>query len=99
MAFEAYTKYYGGVVDEVVWHNSDTSKTRNCLLVGRSYATCLEPYIAQNFATMVRLDPVNKTISKSIESYIDDYDIDTVIFLFEPHSSVRTMLQNSPDFF
>lgn len=99
MAFEAYTKYYGGVVDEVVWHNSDTFKTRNCLLVGRSYATCLEPYIAQNFATMVRLDPVNKTVSKSIESYIDDYDIDTVIFLFEPHSSVRTMLQNSPDFF
>ena len=48
---------------------------------------------------MVRLDPVNKTVSKSIESYIDDYDIDTVIFLFEPHSSVRTMLQNSPDFF
>lgn len=99
MTFEAYTKYYGGVVDEVVWHNSDASKTRNCLLVGRSYATCLEPYIAQNFATMVRLDPVNKTISTSIESYINDYDIDTVIFLFEPHSSVRTMLQNSPDFF
>ncbi len=98
MAFEAYTKYYGGVVDEVVWHNSDAEATGNCLLVGRSYATCLEPYIAQNFSTTVRLDPVNKTVGTSIETYIEDYDIDTVIFLFEPHSSVRTMLQNSPDF-
>lgn len=98
MAFEAYTKYYGGVVDEVVWHNSDATATGSCLLVGRSYATCLEPYIAQNFATTVRLDPVNKTVDTPIESYIDEYDVDTVIFLFEPHSSVRTMLQNSPDF-
>lgn len=93
--YNGYGGYYGWPTKEIEYVNSDETKDGKCLVVGLSYASPMMPYLSSQFGYTMRIDIVNKAIEKSLDDYIQEYDIDTCVIQLAV-SEFRTILQNSP---
>ena len=74
-----YNVYYGDNSAEVIYDNSGNNNGKNCLVLSQSYSNPINPYIASNYNQTVVLDIVNRGLSKPLDYYLSEFDIDDCI--------------------
>lgn len=94
--FDGYDSWYG-VADELIYENKDGGDGQVCLVVGLSYEKPIDPYIALNYETTVCLDVVNVGKDKSLSDYIDEYQVDDVVFQLGL-TSYKSVMERSAGF-
>lgn len=98
MKYNAYHMYYGMPKAEVIWKNEGENNGKNCLFVEQSYGVPIERYIADNYRLTVATDPLNQHVTKTIEDFIVEFEIDDVIIQLGP-AYIWRMQANSPVLF
>ena len=93
--FQGYTAYYGTFNGLVV--NDGENNGRNCLLIGDSFTHCLKRYVANNYANTYVIMPGNYTTNRSLEDYIEEYDIDDVLVITQARK-YGSVAETSPAF-
>lgn len=83
--YNFYHWYYGNQLPELVYTNNSAQNDKTLLFIEQSYGVCMEPYLANNYKKTVCICPANMTVEKTLQQYIDEYDVDDVIIQFGPH--------------
>ena len=94
--YDGYDSWYGPA-NELVYDNSMVEDGKTCLVVGLSYEKPIDPFIANNYKTTVCLDVVNVGTQKALNEYLDEYDVDDVVFQLGL-TSYKPMLAKSSGF-
>ena len=90
-----YYQYFGG--GAAVAENTGPNNGRTALFVGDSLSYCLTRFIAANYRETVFLLPGNARYDGSLESYIEQFDPDDVIFMMHA-TKYESIAEYSPAF-
>lgn len=63
-----------------------------------SYSIPLEPYIARNYKTTVVISPINTSVEKTLDEYIDEYSVDEVV-IQTGYADIYFGKDRSPNYF
>ena len=83
--YNFYHWYYGNPVPEVIYTNNKAKNDKTLLFIEQSYGVSMEPYLADNYNKTVCICPANTTVEKTLQQYIDEYDVDDIVIQFGPH--------------
>lgn len=81
---DKYAMFLNENQELVIVKNKTINSNKNLLVIKDSYANCFIPFVANNFKTTHVIDP--RYYAKSISEYIQENDIDEVLFLYNIHT-------------
>lgn len=81
---DKYAMFLNENQELVIITNKNISSDKKLLIIKDSYANCFVPFVANNFKTTHVIDP--RYYAKSISDYIQENDIDEVLFLYNMHT-------------
>jgi len=81
---DKYAMFLNENQELVIVKNNTTKANKNLLVIKDSYANCFIPFVANNFNTTHVIDP--RYYAKSISEYIQENNIDEVLFLYNMHT-------------
>jgi len=81
---DKYAMFLNENQELIIVTNNTTTNNKNLLVIKDSYANCFIPFVANNFKTTHIIDP--RYYVKSITDYIEENNIDEVLFLYNMHT-------------
>ncbi|MBR5227791.1 MAG: hypothetical protein IKV94_04045 [Clostridia bacterium] len=81
---DKYAMFLNGNQELIKINNKTINSDKNLLIIKDSYANCFVPFVANNFKTTHVIDP--RYYAKSISEYIEENNIDEVLFLYNMHT-------------